>query len=290
MSQVELPSANTGSRPKQVSRRLRRLVATHLALACAPVAFCLLPADIRFLPLMWALGSVTVGQIMLLSFWAGMGLGRTRGRLGISLLGCTYLAIWPALGSALSGPATETISIAHYLSEFSTCLVGVFTLVLVMTSAFLVVRRWFSELRSVAGDEGSSPGRVQYSILNLLVVTTVVALLLGLTRSGSPSAGSDWRNVAASTLMAVCIVIDALCAVWAALGIGGVRWRLFLVFLVASLLGLLEAIVGGAGAVAWWLVPSWILISLLPIAIVVASLLVVRSCGYRLVPKLTKAE
>jgi len=276
-----------------IIRRLRWLVASHLLLAVVPTAVCLVPGDIRFLPLLWALSSVALGQMMLLSFWAGLGAGRAIWRFFSALMGCTYLAIWQSLGSMLwdkvQGEAeavTPTNPLTAFIDELLSAVVMNCAVLLLFAAMFLVVRRWFSELRLVP-DAGktSSPGRVQYSILNILVITAVVALLLGLTRSARPATGTDWQKVAAYALAFVAFLIDELCAVWAALGTGRIRWRVFLVFLVASLLGLLLSITAGHGALAWWLVPSWILVSLVPIAIVVTSLLVVRACGYRLVPK-----
>ncbi|HEX7377452.1 MAG TPA: hypothetical protein VF278_10085 [Pirellulales bacterium] len=254
-----------------------------MLLACAPVAYCLLPADIRILPLMWALASITIGQSMLLGIWAALGLSRFTWRLITALLAGAYLAIWPPLGLQLRDPSEA--SLGGYFSELCQNLLGVFVMIGLAAAAFLVVRRWFSELRLMTEDEDYAPGKMQYSIFSLLVITTVAALLLGLARAARPAESNDWRVGAATVLMLACLLIDVLCAVWAALGSGRIRWRMAVVMMVAGLLGVLNAIISGSAALAWWLAPGWVLASLLTPATVIASLLVVRAQGYRLVAK-----
>jgi len=73
------------------SKRLWLLVVVHLVLGLVPIATVLLPLDdIRFRPLIFAFLSVPYSQVMLLSFWVGMGTsGVIWRRLG-ALLGSAY--------------------------------------------------------------------------------------------------------------------------------------------------------------------------------------------------------
>lgn len=271
------------------SRYMRRLIGCHLLLALVPVAIGFIPAEVRYLPLLWAVASIAVGQLMLLSFWAGLGKGSIGWRFIVIVAGITYLAIWSTLGSFLSGAAYQRIaklSFGQYIAELGKTVSTYFIVAVLFAAAFLVVRRWWSELRlSGEADDSTVATPVQFSILNMLIVTTVIAILLSLARGARPASDSEWQRVAATTLAFVAFLIDALCAVWAALGIGRVRWRMVLVSIVAALLGLLMSITAGHITIAWWLVPGWMLASLVPIVIVIGSLLVLREGGYRLVPK-----
>lgn len=286
MAQLVAPSDESTSQRPKVVRRLRWLAAAHMLFAAVPTAICFVPAQIRFLPLLWALLSVQLGQMMLLGFWAAMGAGRTVWRISLASLACVYLAIWPTLGFALSRVAMQQAAWKESIGEFRNFVVLNWTIVLLVAAAFLGVRRWFNELRLAPdADDGSSPGRVQYSILSILVVTAVVSILLGLMRIALPSTGSDWRIVASTVLAFVALLIDALCAEWAVLAAGRARWRISFVFFIATLLGLAQSLSGELSNISWWLVPGWILAWVLPITVAVASLWVVRTCGYRLVPK-----
>lgn len=302
-----MPEEGADAGHRTAARGFTWLVAANLLLACAPAAYGVLPADIRFLPLMLALASITIGQTMLLGFWAGMGLSRLRWRVIGALLGGAYLALWATLGGQLWNPST--MSFGGFVVEFRRGVLTVYVMIALVAASFFLVRRWFSELRVVTGDEAASPGKIQYSIFSLLVITTVAALLLGLARAAHrpensdwleypaeqselqearvahPADESGWRTAAATILPFACLLIDVLCAVWATLGTGRIRWRLAVVFVVAALLGLLESITMGSAALAWWLVPGWILASLVLCTVIVASLLVVRARGYRLVAR-----
>ncbi|HUY33813.1 MAG TPA: hypothetical protein VMV69_13775 [Pirellulales bacterium] len=288
---VQSPETAASCLPSTGVRKLRRLVTLHLLLSVVPATGSLVvPPEMRFISLRWALASVFLGQLMLLSFWGGMGTSRGIRRLAGALLGCAYLAIWPTLASMFR-PSTAETPPTHWIIEFLTVFGQECIVVVPLTGAFLAMRKWFSELRLVPDSEDSSaPARVQYSILSVLVVTAVIAVVLGLlrrARSGELIGNSDWRMAAANILGIVIYLIDTLCAAWAALGTGRVGPRVFLVCLVASLLGVVLSFAAQLDMLGWWLIPCLALDLLIAIAVVVVSLLVVRSCGYRLVPKTT---
>jgi hypothetical protein len=94
-----------------------------------------------------------------------------------------------------------------------------------------------------------------------------------------------WHNVDA--LMIITFLINSICAAFAALGTGQIRLRIVLVLTVASLLGIALSLAGRFDQndmFPWWMAPP-MLMTVLSTAIVLGSLLVVRSCGYRLIPK-----
>ncbi|HET6883414.1 MAG TPA: hypothetical protein VFI31_24905 [Pirellulales bacterium] len=286
--------AERASCPRSVVRRLQWLLAGHLLLGLLPAAVRLLPAQMQLWPqhdlvqlTQLALLYPSLGQMMLLGLWAGLGGSRMSVRFIGTILGCTYLAIWPTIGPPWSAPGTWADWLRHYRQAFF--FIGM--VVGILAAVFLIIRRWFCQLRLLPADNGQPPpGRVQYSIQNVMLAMTLVAVVLGLAGNAGPSANSGWQALATAALILVTFCIDALFAVWATLGVGRIRWRILLVFLVAALLGLVLSVKSGHHREVWWLMPTWILTWLLPMVVVVASLLVIRSCGYRLVPKSAKVR
>jgi len=273
-----------------VHSRLKALVAIHLAVGTLPVASFLIPADVRFLPLMWAIGAVGVGQLMLLAFWVGMSKIKGLKRMAGALCGTAYLTVWPMI--TISWPhetAPSGISLAQsYLALFAINSL----IVLLFAAVFWLIRRWSTELRQVdTSRESIAPGRFQYSILHILIVMSVVAVVLVLVRNAraadAMSAWHFWQMASMYALMIIAFLINTICAAFAALGAGQVRLRILLVLIVASLLGVAMSLAARHDTLRWWMVPSGMLVTVFPVVIVIGSLLVARSCGYRLVPKAT---
>lgn len=269
-------------------RRLRLLVAAHLLVSAVLVAKFLIPAHVHYLPLMWMLASLSIAQGVLLSFWAAMGTQRAGLRLLGALLGSVYVAAWPAFGSVFAPHpawAPERSLADTLLNE-----VGAYcAAVLFFSAIFGIARRWFVELRLIFAEaESSQPGKFQYSIQHILIVTSIASVVLALRRSAThegPGGLTDWEIVAGNILITLTMAINAVCAACAALAVGPVRTRVCLVLLVALLLGAAVAFSGSGMTLNWWLSPSFALTLTLPTAIILASLLVVRSCGYRLVAR-----
>ena len=138
--------------------------------------------------------------------------------------------------------------------------------------------------------------RLRFSVLNLLVVTSLVAVVLMLVQSSrgdvsaSSVSGPTWQSVATYALGFVIFSTNTLCAAQAALGKGSVPRNVLLVLLVAMFSGLALSLAAHQDQMGWLFVAGGTSIVVIPTLIVVASLLVVRSCGFRLVPKLSITE
>ena len=275
--------------PRQAdNHRIRRLIGGHVLLAVFPVLLAFVPADASFFPaVVGTMGSITIAQMMLLSFWGGFGNGKLGWRLAVVVLGITYAAAWSALGLFLSTAARQPInnaSFTGYVALLGTAASVNSVTALLIVAGLLAVRRW-SEMRFLPEmNDRATTATVQFSILNILVITTVAAVLFAFMRGARRNAGTDWQVVPLLALMISTYLIDALCAVWAALGLGRILWRVVLTLTVAALLGPLISITANQ-APPWWLLLTWSVVSALSISIVLGSLLVVRSCGYRLVPR-----
>jgi len=275
------------TRPVASVRRLRLLVGAHLALTSVLLGYRFIPGEVTYLPLLNAIGSVSLAQALVLSFWLGMGTSGAIRRIIGGVLGVLYVCAWQLIAFPVSGDPLSDL-----LSNFLNSLLQFGLLLGLFGGGFLAVRRWVAHLQYRETFDDQRPRRAQFSILHLLLVTTIAALVLGLARGSRGTTNQfDWSYIA---LMALCFVIffvNTLCAVWAALALGPVRWRVMLVFLIALLLGLALLMPmyppnypPSSPQLPWWLGPSQVVVTLVPIGIVVVSLLVVRSCGYRLVP------
>ena len=267
--------------PVGSSGRLRVLVAVHLAMGMVPAATSMVPSEVRFMPVILALTAIPAAQWALLCFWAGLGTSRWKGRLVGTLLGVAYLTFWPVVSQMLSRQQARTSLLAEYMVGFA---VNAF-LVSLFAGGLFLARRWIGALHVVSGPDAQlSHSRFQYSILHLLVITAVLAVLLGLTRSAraADTPGIGWRYGSILALTAVAFLGNIVCAAWATLGRRSVVWPIALVLLVAVLVGIDMALAARLDVLWWWLVPSMALATTLCTTIVATSLLVVRSCGYRL--------
>ena len=284
---ADTTECNAADGGRKMPRRLKLLIAAHLIASTAQAAAFLVPAHVNYMPAMWALASLAMAQLILLSFWAGMGSQRAAVRFSAAALGSVYMAALPIGALLLSRPSWTS---RHDLYEEFFGTAGRYcSLVLFFAAIALAARRWFVDLRlTFAAEQTVQPRHYQFSILHLLIVTSVAAVVLALMRatradaSGSPT---GWRPVGGAVLMVVAFVINAICAAWAALAVGPVRMRVGLVLLVAVLLGVTLVFSGTGKALVWWHSAAFAVFLALPSAVIIASLLMVRSCGYRLVAR-----
>jgi hypothetical protein len=147
-----------------------------------------------------------------------------------------YLTIVPSVLISLLSPSFpgRVSGAAGILSSF----LGYSALVVVLSGAFLVDRGWFTTLRRLHEvEEPNSKPHFQFSILNLLVVTSIVAI----AAAGRDPASSVIRTVASYLLGGVVFVVTAVYAARAALSTGSPGKPISLVLLVATLLGVAVA-------------------------------------------------
>jgi hypothetical protein len=88
--------------------------------------------------------------------------------------------------------------------------------------------------------------------------------------------------VATNLFMFTIFFINTASAAFSALRPGKVKWNVGMVVLVSALLGVAIAIAMRQDEY-WWLFVGSMFIAIIPTVTVVASLLVVRSCGVRLI-------
>jgi hypothetical protein len=249
-----------------MSVRLKLLVGGHLVLGAAPVALCLFPPvpDLRWFLLFLVL---PYSEVLLVSFWAGLGTSRERWRWLGSLFASAYLTLGPSAAFIFSmDEARDDFVPVLWLFFYSAC-----ATIVLYGSLFWLIRWWVAGMKCFPDPPTIPRTRLQFSIFRLVLITAAVAVALGLARIG---------------LLVLVTLLVPLAVPWATLCMGSVRRRIVLVLGITLLLGI--AVPFPVNSVVrspeWrWLSAAETLYLTLPIAIMVLSLLVVRSCGYRLV-------
>lgn len=266
-------------------RRLFFLLAGHIALDVLVLALTFLIAPPAYIAAMCLVSA----QLSLAAVWFGLAPSGRRRRLGVAVLA--------VCGSTL----LMTIALGNYLASHGA---GVdrfdgWPRFAVFNSAKFVVlaatvgglRLWRVELQQ-ASDLGPSPpgSGFRFSILHMMLLTLVVALFLAVGQHIRGLFGTSLQalpgplaylllqciNVVVGVLQAAAV---ALLALWASLAADRPHWRVAAALVLSVGVGLAAPFVF-AGPLGHYVVG--ILYAAAHVAIVVASLLVVRSCGYRL--------
>jgi hypothetical protein len=198
-------------------------------------------------------------QTSLLGIWGGSGTNRWWIRFVGVLVGVSYLG--PQSGICIDGPGRETILIV----AFATLIV----------SAVLLMARCFGFRTRLDSDQETSATEMQFSIRHMMILTFVLACLLALAKWLQPAL--DLRIVPILLLIGLALALVGLVAVWAILGTKHP---------LAGTVVLLPVAAGtGLGVATFLPGPEstfWVTATLTEALSLTVSLLVVRSCGYRL--------
>lgn len=255
--------------------RLGLLALAHLASGvllggyCAAVGGRLPGFALPLAPLVTLL-ALALGQACLLGFWAALSRGPRWLRLGGLAAGAVYLEALVSYGLREDDlRLVATISVA--------------TISVVSAAALLAARRGRAELRRVVPAERVPPREgLRFSIRGLMLTTLIVATLLGGARGVRQAFGHFTPSLFASAVLAVSLVVLALAAGWAALGVARPAGRACAVLACAVAYGGLFAY-GVSEDRDWEPIAYFVIVVAGQSAAVLASLLVARSAGYRLV-------
>jgi hypothetical protein len=255
-------------------QRLRKLAVAQVALglvagALAPIR---LPDPLglaRLLPpfgvqriLIVPLFSLAMGQAVLIALWGVASRSSPWRRLVGLVAGSAYLEALLALGLDGEFLGTATVTIA------------------VTTASLLVVRALDVRLDRVTEDGRTGrggPDGLRFSIRGLMAFTAAVALLSAGARTLKESRGGF---IFLAAVWALCFVAVGLVALWAALGEARPRRRVPVVFALSPVLGGFFAHASEAHQAGQFYILTTML--LYP-AVLLGSLVVVRSCEYRLI-------
>lgn len=269
--------------------RIRFLIGAHLVLAAAPLLGRFVQFSMQTLPVFWALMSLSLGGLMTLSVWIGLGRSRLLWRIAIGLAASFYMSLWPFIQESVGMHDSAGMAIYKNASQWIMGylqVVAQFSIILFLFGGTFMLIGLRYNLTTV--ESASAPprsGRLQFSMLRLMVVMSVVAVVMSLVRAARLTRGSEstWDWLMMNAIMFVIFFVNTACAAFAASGPGNVKRNVALVALVSILLGIAVAVAWHQDETVWWLFAGSMSLAVIPSAMVVASLLIVRSCGYRLV-------
>ncbi len=261
---VYVDDARAGSANRRTRMVTWGLVLAHVVggLACARAANSFLTdysMEIFF--------SVVLSQAGLLGMWLGLAGYPWKNRLFSGLLGLAYLAI--AINSFIPPGVPLVATLVYSMLMPVPCLA---------VALFMGCLRWYG-VAIVAGDDTDArrPG-LQFSIRHLLILTTVVALIFAFKPTDvEHTMLTSLVLLAAIGLCATCVVLGAL---WAALVAGHPGPRIPVVLSLAAFMGTLPPYYVGMKLSD---TASMAAVSCIQATIIISSLLVIRSLGYRLV-------
>src|SRR5450432_2938023 len=174
--------------PERVRRRLRWLVAAHLCLAATPLLWLLIPDGNWSLPTLWATSSVPVGGLMSLAFWVGMGTSRAIWRFVVGLAASAYLAIWQPVSFMMKVARQQPSVPLDWTGAYLSLAAPYCIIVILFGSMFLLMRRRWKLAPRELQNALPHRGKLQFTVLNLLVIMSFVAVVLTLVY-GSRGAG-----------------------------------------------------------------------------------------------------
>lgn len=224
-----------------------------------------IPFVLEFLLVIPVLG-VVLAQTSLLGLWAAFSTAKWPVRLVGLIVGINYLEFLISVGGQTPGLTS--------LAAMATVVIAV---------VFRLVRWRYADLRlfSLQSSQSNQEG-LKFSIRGLLLFTFIVAItIVGLKelRENAPAS----PNVLTVAVWSLSVVMVGLAGVWAALGLARPTQRSIVVLLMSVVLGALFVYtIRQADGETYFYIVS---IMVLQAGVLIASLLVARSYGYRLVRK-----
>ena len=227
----------------------------------------------------YLLHAVIIGQFILLSIWAAIA---TREDRTVSVIcgGSAYLAA--VIGLLVSVGVGQGIErVAAFVPMFiAAALTWLLAIPMLSFSVRAVARRLGVLRRTSSG--AARPPATQWTVRQMLLATLATGAVITLARAARPD-GMIGPNAVIAVLYLLTVFGLAIGLVWALLGVGSLASRLLVllgeVALLASTLGY---VLGGPDIVDQF-VKGCLLLG--PVCLLVgATLLVVRSSGFRIVP------
>lgn len=259
-----------------VDRRIKALLVVQVI--ALPLATALASND--WGPATAVFFSLVFSEAGLLGLWAAFGKSRRWLRTLCTLVGLVCLSI--AIPIAQVG--------RQWLDDVRDLLISLLVVALPALFAFCVLRRLQQKrgLRLVRSPplQATSEG-IQFSIKHLMAATAIVAAIISIRR-GLQSLGYDdqsplsWLDMTIIvTAIVPCLVLVELATFWAALGLSRPFPRLMVVVPSGFLVGIVPPFYSSSGMDSG-LYAIWSGITGFQVLLTAATLLVFRSCGWRM--------
>lgn len=210
----------------------------------------------------------------LLGVWGALGETRLWWRLTLVLLATAWLIMVTLAG----GSNAQIVGLS--------LMIGLPTVLLLLV--LIGLRHSHRQLQVVHSLEASTASEgFQFTIRHLLLTTAIVAVVLAI---GKNIPHLDEIVVIVVVVLCPCLVLVELAVLWATLGFARPAMRLSIVLPAAFVVGLVPPFYSGSlRQQGWTTFVAWSCITGLQAAIIAGTLLVVRSCGYRLASRKANA-
>ena len=220
-----------------------------------------------------AFGGLVCGQVVLLGIWSGLASKTWGVRIAGLVCGSFYISTVCAIGGGRTKDSLiEDSLILACLVCVTASMIGLLFMALHRYRGIAVAYSNETEVRR------SAP--IQFTMMQLLSVTTVISVLLGSGRVIRSLGGESLGIGVLLIAFVICGCVMACLVAWAGLGHGHISLRFATVLVIGFVVGLLPPyFLGGP----WWRFLTWPGLVVATGIVAVLSLLVVRSCGYRLV-------
>lgn len=227
------------------------------------------------------IASILVAQFMLLSFWAAFGIHIGSREIKAILLGCAYLGVawiatmfvrisfWPELG--------ELLFLLTIGFVFSVVIVAVLTIGLLVVRVKVAELHWLPDSETI---DASFAWR--FSIRQLFSLILAAALFLGAARIADNISLPVLPLIVLLVLVVLTALVNTMLPIWAILSPGSMWARMLFAILASTFLGFVLSMRTADDDYRQAAMNS---LAYLPAAVLlVSALLVVRSCGFRLLP------
>jgi hypothetical protein len=280
--------------PSARNKRIQLLVIALMVLSASPMLGLALLVDMDQPAASWcrlvaseaissALLSASNGTLLLLSFWVGLGRQSIFKRLLGGVVGAAYVSFWPGLVTEIQWLSLPP-EISYPWEEHATSVLMDMAAVALFGAAFMALRKWW-KLDPTPSPKSEVAGKAQFSLLVVLLVMAGSAVVMGGVRASRDSLhGMGDATVTTIVVVFLIYIANAVGATFAALSPNAVRRNCLTALGTSLLLGVAISLATGQEN-GWWFVAGDSLQGVVPAAIVILSLLVVRSTGYRLVRK-----
>ncbi len=228
------------------------------------------PGPAEAIPVLYL--ATTASQCALLAIWRCIGSKTTSKHAAGLVAGAIYL--WLNLAFAMGSPGR----LDQWLIAFAlvACAIGA------LWTSLMVTSRWrpgFALARDPSSDK--RPSALQFSLRHMMALVVAVAVVLTAGRLVRATEKSETLEiVVVCIVLAVCLAEASLAALWATLSCGQIKAKLGVAMGLALLTGFIPPFYFDLEPRDYFLV---MLVAIISQAFTIATLLVARTYGYRLV-------
>lgn len=267
-----------------VRLRLTLLVMGHVLLCLLPMLRLLTPRGSWGNAYRWVIEAPAVGSLMTLALYLGLGHGRLLSRLLLAATGATAAMLLAALAKYMERSASGQYRIEWLMHDVAREALMAAVYVGVLGAGLLIVRFWFVITRPEIPDDAPSRSWLKFSVFHLLIAMSICGVATTLVKTArNVEENGGWAFLGSMVVIVSLLLANTFVATLATLGRRPLGPRIAVSLIVAAGLGLGLALTAGHDRLGWQSVLGAVAFMAIVTLVIVGSLLVVRSCGYRLI-------